>query len=325
MTIESTNPTTPNVGSAITRLYGSPAALNVALDGAALPARSVWDVEWADPDLTTAAERALWADTHEAFATDGDEQFAIMLAKAGDEAAKEAITRAYMPALKTIVRRHHGDATWRQDVRQTALLGLWEAVAQFDPSRHRRLAALVNRRVFAALSDAHAARFAMSVPEPQRLAYAKARNEAAKLVQTDAGTGPDLVDLAAEMAPEFGLSTVDYWLVDRVIHLGEVLPSGEVIHTGEDAFEAKDAYAQPEAVAPLWPDDEPAPVRDALVSGLLDLLDNREREVIGRRFGVAGYATETEDEAAASMALSARRVRQIQAAALAKLRPTSGA
>lgn len=62
------------------------------------------------------------------------------------------------------------------------------------------------------------------------------------------------------------------------------------------------------------------------VTGLLSILDRREREVVNLRYGFAGHRSHTLEEIGNRMGLSRERVRQIERGALSKLRhPSVGA
>lgn len=240
-------------------------------------------------NITTAAMRDLWTATWPALA---DDARVVALARAGNEDARERITTAYMGTVKRIVGKH---LCWSDadDIRQAALLGIWQAVKEFDTDKgHRGLAATVQRNILHALGAQFALRFGLHVPTPQRLAWSQIRAEAARRVQDRTAHG-DIDDVAAAIAPEFGLSSWDFEEIDAAAH----------------------GWARWHTLAPTAPT---GPVPD--VTDHLGRLATREREVIERRFGLAARPQETEDEAAASMAVTPRRVRQIQAAALTKLR-----
>lgn len=323
------------MNTAVERLYGSWDALNAALDALPGEPADIWSAAWegADRDATGDAVRDLWSqDEHPGFPSAEAEAAAVELARSphwspAREAAREALTAAYMPAIKAIIKRHAGDADWHEDVQQTALLGFWEGVAQFDPARHRRLAALVQRRVLAALSDAHAARFGMTVPEAHRLAYAKIRAEAAKVAQNDPRS---LDDIAAALAPSFGLSALDYWHVDRVVHLlsvdGSGVVRGRLDHDDcAHSFDVDDPATYMANPSPLVEPSEPSAAAVALAASLLDRLTDREREVVARYFGLDGYAAHTDAEVGAALGVTKMRANQIRNAALAKMRESTPA
>lgn len=237
------------------------------------------------------------------------------------EAAREALTAAYMGVVKSITV-HHAGAADRDDIRQTALVGLWQGFREAERGRKRPLET-VQRNVLRALSDAHSARFGMTVPEAERLVYAKVRKLAAEQVQTDQGES-DVDALAAELAPEHGMTEANYWRVHRVLHLRSIAPDGTIttgLESGDINASGPEHAAQPSTIegtagAPL----EHSPVRDALVVALLARLTDAERRVIVLRYGLEDQPVHTEEEAAAVLGRTTRRVRQIVAGALAKLR-----
>ena len=260
--------------------------------------------------ITAAAIRDLWGNEHPALV--GDEAAIVAHALYGDdtaarEVARETLTAAYIGGpVKRIVAAHsrREDA---EDVRQSAVEGLWRGLNAFDPAKHRRPVATIQREVLAALDEVHAARFGMKVPEADRLKFAKAN-----------AAHPEDVEAAAEGAHAFGLSAEEFWHIYRVQWLADlVAPGADSLDGGYGEREA--------AMSPLLPSAAtPNVAHSLLVEAMLNHLDGREREVIARRFGLDGHPAHTEDECAAALGLSDRRIRQIQAAALAKLRLTAG-
>jgi DNA-directed RNA polymerase specialized sigma subunit len=314
---------------------------NVAHDDDADDARDIWAeaARLADDfiGITAAAIRDLWAHEHAAIV--GDEAALVALALSGEpssarEAAREALTAAYVGGPVKRIVSVHSRRSDSEDIRQSALEGLWRGLNNFDPAKHRRPVATIEREVLAALDVVHAARFGMKIPEAQRLAYSKARDEAARRTVAEDGSGPYVDDLAAEIAPEFGLSTVDYWHVRRVVHFGEVQANGEAL----EATARRSHSEGGEPIASLWEAATPNVTHEPLVAAMLDGLDDREREVIARMYGLDGHPVHTEAETGHALGLTVtveqskgtgerekcRRVRQIQAAALAKLRSTLG-
>jgi RNA polymerase sigma factor (sigma-70 family) len=284
--------------------------------------------------------RDLWQTTWPALGDTEPAVFALALSDARTpqaEAAREALTSAYMAVVKKITATHLREAADREDMRQTALMGLWQGFREFNPTKgHRTPAATVQRNVIRALSDAHAARFAMSVSERDRLAFSKARQAAeaqmtSETAERAAGlrghgwfqAGSSFDELAAALAPEFGLSSDGYWQVYRVLFVAEVLPSGDVQRSGEDSFLSDGAtgtYAQQENVTGLAPAIEQNDPAAALVGGLLDRLTDREREVVERYYGLGEHPAHTDEEIGKALGFTKMRSNQIRNGALAKLR-----
>src|SRR4051794_26535575 len=101
---------------------------------------------------------SIWTACAQPFAQDDDERAVIGAARDGDETARERLVMAYLPALRNALRRLNLTAVREAgpveiaDARQAAILGLFEAVAAFDPAKHHTLAGLAPRYITGALS-----------------------------------------------------------------------------------------------------------------------------------------------------------------------------
>lgn len=319
---------TPNVSgdTAVSRLYGSWIELHAILDSLDFADRDVW-ADARGSAWSALSIRTLWSDEHPHIATAAEERALIDLAHSPEwsttrEDARERLTVASIGAIKRLVRNYKFAPDWHEDAQQTALLGLWEAVAAFDPAKgHRRLAATIVHRVQDTLRALYGGTYSLHVPTADRAAYSKTRAAAAELVQ-DTHEG-ELNEVAARLAPEFGLTAESYWYIYHAEHALGVAPDGSVtagLDSGDIDATSRDYAAQPLVSAILPEIPTPNVESEALVVALLGRLDARERQVVALRFGLDENATHTEDEAAAALSLTPRRVRQIQAAALAKLR-----
>jgi DNA-directed RNA polymerase specialized sigma subunit len=283
---------------------------NVAPDFDDEDDRDIWAAAARQADefigITAAAIRDLWNDEHPALA--GDEASAVRFALDGEpstrrEETREELTRAFIGGPVKRILAIHTRAHVAEDVRQSALEGLWRGFNAFDPSRHRRPVATIEREVLAALDTIHAARVAMKVPEATRLKYARCL-----------AAYPGDIEAAGEHAEEFDLTPVEFWHVHRVWHTASL----------SAAYNDGPGDARESDAASLWEAVTPNVGHEPMVAALLDGLTAREREVIALRFGLDGKPAHTEDEAAAVLSLTPRRIRQIQAAALVSLRSTLG-
>lgn len=283
---------------------------NVARDFDDEDARDIWATAARLADeyigITAAAIRDLWNDEHPQLA--GDEAEAVRFALDGDpstrrEETREELTRAFIGGPVKRILAIHTRSHDAEDVRQSALEGLWRGFHAFDPSRHRRPVATIEREVLAALDTIHAARVAMKVPEATRLKFVRCL-----------AAYPGDVETAAEHAEEFDFTAGEFWHVHRVWHTASL----------SAAFTDEPGDGREADAAPLWEAVTPNVEHEPMIAALLDGLTGREREVIALRFGLDGKPAHTEDEAAAVLSLTPRRIRQIQAAALASLRATLG-
>jgi RNA polymerase sigma factor (sigma-70 family) len=254
--------------------------------------------------ITAAGIRDLWEAEHPGV-PNAEAPALVALALSADpstarEEARERLSGAFLGSVVKRVLATHLRSTGAEDMRQTAMEGVWRGLNAYDPAKHRSPVATLQLSVLAALNDAHAARYAMTVPEKVRLRFVKA---------CDAFPGD--LEAAAEHADEQGLTTDEFWHIYRL--------------TFVDAPPSVSAEVAEPDYAPLWEAATPDVTRDETVAVLLAGLSDRERRVIALRFGLDDEAAHTEDETAEVLGLTPRRVRQIQAAALDRLRVTSSA
>lgn len=270
--------------------------------------RDIWaDAQPAESNGIVADDmRDLWTRTWPGLGDDEHRVVALALSDAKTakaEAAREALTASYMSIARSIVRFHMNRDS--EDVRQTALLGMWQGFREYDPARHTRPLATVQLNIRRALSARAGARFHLSINEHDRLAYSRAN-----------AAHPEDIEAAAAAAPEHGLPTPAFWSVYYSMHTQSVAPDGTL------AVDREDAVSQ--TLTPLVEAPEPAsPATVALVEALLARLDETERRVIALRFGLDGEPAHTKEEAARVLGRSVRRVLQIQAAALDKMREST--
>ena len=91
------------------------------------------------------------------------------------------------------------------------------------------------------------------------------------------------------------------------------------IMVGDDEDTTVGSFIEDESVVPAFTAIEEND-RTTAIRNILDTLNDREKMVIVRRFGIGLDRTETLDEIGKELGLSRERIRQIEAAALRKLR-----
>lgn len=260
--------------------------------------------------------------------------------KAGGEDSVEAAKRlvdSHQPLAFSMASRYRGRGIATMDLIQEAILGLYDAVPNFDPSKARfgtyarwwvsnRLRILVNE-------GAHAVRIPhQSVKKATaRLAQAhRARTEAA-VNQADV----EEVDVSSDVDLEVQTSTEDGGKKRRTRatykRLGQ-LQADAVLTQARSGMVALDA--------PIFEDGKGGTMLDRIVDdnsvdpieamaqdemkGLLaqalSRLDEREKDVLMRRFGVGYDEEETLADVSAKYGISRERVRQIEVSALRKLK-----
>lgn len=250
----------------------------------------------------------LWTSAAEPFVSQDEERAIIRASRSSDEAARERLIRAYLPALRNALRRlnltavRHGAKVEDDDARQAAVLGLFEAAAAFDPDRHPTLAGIAPRYITGALSALTDTVFGYAVPERTRERYAQ--------VMRAADGDPEL---AAELAPAHNLAAETF----REIHLSYAVTGaydGERDVFGGDAADWRNHTAAFGAV------------EDSILSAAaLAVLDAGEREIVSLAYGFASGEPLSVRDIAARIGTSKSSVSRALSSSLAKMRASLGA
>ncbi len=235
----------------------------------------------------------------------------------GDKAAFDRIVLAHQPLAHKIARlfRHYGlDPT---DLRQEAMLGLLEAAARFEESRGLRFATFaiwwVRARVLHLIMRSHSV-VAYGTTLRQRRMFFKLRSHRAKLMQSQPALSENEVD--ALLAREFGVDP---------LQIGRMLAR---LDSGDMALDAPRPDGGPSGIESL-PDQAPTPeetvvaddqqqARSRWLAEALQGLNEREQLILTER-RMAEQPTPLK-EIGQRLGITAERVRQIEEAALKKLK-----
>jgi RNA polymerase sigma factor (sigma-70 family) len=229
---------------------------------------------------------------------------------AGDE-AEAAFVRSNLRLVVSMAKRRRAPGLALLDLIQEGNLGLIHAVKKFDWRKGFRFSTYAGWWIRDSMSRATA-----SAGRPLRipthvehdlalLEWARARLEASAetpITATTLGAEAGLDEARAARLLEFRATPVLLSVAlhqDSEVELGEVLADGSVPS-------ALDLLA-----ASLLP---------GVVTRLMTLLDAREQEVLRLRFGLDGSSPHTLGELGDHLGLTRERVRQIEKAALSKLR-----
>ncbi|HEY1633629.1 MAG TPA: sigma-70 family RNA polymerase sigma factor [Acidimicrobiales bacterium] len=229
---------------------------------------------------------------------------------AGDE-AEAAFVRSNLRLVVSMAKRRRAPGLALLDLIQEGNLGLIHAVKKFDWRKGFRFSTYAGWWIRDSMSRATA-----SAGRPLRipthvehdlalLEWARARLEASAetpITATTLGAEAGLDEARAVRLLEFRATPVLLSVAlhqDSEVELGEVLADGSVPS-------ALDLLA-----ASLLP---------GVVTRLMTLLDAREQEVLRLRFGLDGSSPHTLGELGDHLGLTRERVRQIEKAALSKLR-----
>jgi RNA polymerase primary sigma factor len=236
----------------------------------------------------------------------------VVAAERGDEQALRQLVETFLPAIASVARRFQRRGMERSELLQEGVAGLLFAVKRYDARLEtpfwpyasfwvrkamQELVAEVSRPV--ALSD-HAVRCLARVKAARR-----------DHLRTF-GAEPTTAQLAA--ATGFGRGQLDRLLAIERASRSFDEPAG-VDETASATF--GETVADPRA------ESDYERVLDRMeiqaVRGLADRLDERERTVLWRHYGL-GQPPQTLRRIGSDLALSAERIRQIEAQALDKLR-----
>jgi RNA polymerase sigma factor (sigma-70 family) len=241
-----------------------------------------------------------------------EERELVIAAECGDDAACRKLVEAFLPAIANLARGFQGSRVERRELLQEGVAGLLFAARRYDAELDTPFWAYASFWVRKAMQELVAALtrpVALSDRATRELSHIRrTRNEHLQRH----GREPTIEELhgATDLTPaqlESLLATerIPRGLEDR---LGADDPSSPTV--GETIADpvAEQAYEKV--------------LDDLEIHGVLDLtdqLDERERAVIRSHYGL-GQEQRTLKEIGAGLGLTAERARQIEAAALAKLR-----
>jgi RNA polymerase primary sigma factor len=226
--------------------------------------------------------------------------------------AHEAMVRAHLPLVVAIAKRYRGRSSLDLlDLIQEGNLGLMHAVEKYDHRRGVKVSTYavwwIRQSMVRAMADQGRL---IRVPVHMTEQVTKVLRERSKLSHK-LGRTPETSEIATSVAMPAARVERAMSLVREPVSLD--VPVGE---DGEatlgDLIEAPDAV-DPHAVA------EASALRQSLAESL-STLSEREQSILRMRFGIGGTAEHTLAEVGEAFGLTRERIRQIEAAALAKLR-----
>ncbi len=233
------------------------------------------------------------------------------------ERAREATNHMIRANLRLVVRVARGHMNWRvplSDLIQEGSIGLMQAVRKFDHRRGYRFSTYAVPWIWQAINRA-ANDQSRVVRLPGYLVddltkVSRLKND---LVQK-LGRQPTGDELASEMG-------VPSEKMESLLQLGSSGPASLEAPVGDEGSQLGDFIADR---AVLQPEEEAdASLLREELSRMLDSLTARERRVIELRFGLHDDRSRTLKEVGVDLGLTKERVRQIEKAALAKLRHPS--
>jgi RNA polymerase primary sigma factor len=231
--------------------------------------------------------------------------------KLGDQQARAEMVRANLKLVVRIARDYANFGLPLLDLISEGNIGLMKAVERFDPEKGGKLSTYASWWIKESIRRALANQ-AKTIRLPVHLVdkIGKIRRVSSRMTEE---LGRDPTD--EELAEEIGLSVLKI----KELRNAAVRPASlDRPIQGDESLEFGDVLGDEESESPF----EQLRDKDMLeeVGALLDLLNDREREIINSRFGLGGQRPETLGEVGEKFGVTRERVRQLQKVALNKLR-----
>jgi RNA polymerase primary sigma factor len=243
-----------------------------------------------------------------------EQERALVAATAGgDQAARERLVEAHLPAISGMARRYRSTpGVERNELLQEGVAGLLRAVKRYDPGLDTPLWAYASwwvRQAMQQLVSEVTRPIVLSDRALRGLARVK-EGRRAFVQEHSRNPSVDELAVAADLAPE---------QIERLLALEQIPRSLEESGTGDDGLSATVGELLTDPVA----EHEFANVLDQMeieeVRDLTATLDDRERQILYEHYGI-GRPTRTLRQIGEGLGVSAERVRQIEEQALTTLR-----
>ena len=220
------------------------------------------------------------------------------------EQTKEAMIESNLGLVHTAAQAYRGRGVAYDDLVQEGILGLMRGVERFDPARGVKFSTYAGWWIRGALIDAVRQAPAIRLPE-------KAQRGLAAVKRAER----ELRDPAPEaIAERTGLDAGRVRSLRDAAHVAASLDAP----VGQDGTPLVELVADPDPADPWRRLDERETRRR--VWSLLRVLPGRHREVLVRRYGLAGGEAETHGQIASALGIGNERSRQLEHEALRRLR-----
>jgi len=231
--------------------------------------------------------------------------------KKGDESAKQLMIRANLRLVVKIAQDYARLGLPLLDLISEGNIGLMKAVERFDPKKGGKLSTYAAWWIKQSIKRALANQ-SKTIRLPAHLVdkISRMRRTEHRLME-QLGREPTDDELAKQL--EVPPATISHWKTVALRPTSLDAPIGD-----EDSAEFGEIIGDDRAQTP-YEDLNSRQLREEM-EGLLDRLDRREREILKYRYGLKSAKVETLEVVGKRFNITRERVRQIQNAAVEKLR-----
>jgi len=234
------------------------------------------------------------------------------LVQKGDQAARQRMIESNLRLVVKIARRHMNRGLPMLDLIEEGNLGLIRAVEKFDPEKGFRFSTYATwwiRQTIerAIMNQTRTIRLPIHIIKEMNIYLRKARELSQEL---------DREASAADVAQETGVSVK---VVEKMFRMhAEHVSSLDVSASKDSDQQLLDTVVDEQAKEPT--DILGTEETRGNLEQWIEMLSDKQREVISRRFGVRGHHPSTLEQVAKEMGVTRERVRQVQISALKSLR-----